>query len=88
MMMHTVQLVESALAVAKRLGYKIRQDWLEEVAAGACLIQGQKWIFLDLADGPADQLAVLSDVLRADPAVSNVAMPEDLACYLDIRKSA
>ena len=87
-MTHTVQLVEFASSLAKRLGYKIRHDSLGEVAAGACRIQGQKWIFLDLADGPADRLAVLSDVLRADPALSNLEMPEDLARYLDVRKSA
>ena len=87
-MTHTVQLVEFASATAKRLGYRIRHDWLGEVAAGVCRIQGQKWIFLDLADGPADQLAALRDVLRADPALSNLDMPEDLARYLDVRKSA
>jgi hypothetical protein len=87
-MTHAVQLVEFASEVANRLGYRIRHDWLGEVAAGVCRIQGQKWIFLDLADGPADQLAVLSDALRADPRLSNLEMPEDLARYLDVRKSA
>ena len=86
--MHTVELVELALAAATRLGYKIRHDSLGEVAAGPCLLMGQKWIFFDLSDSPADQLAVLTDVLRNDPGVNSLDIPPSLASHLDLRRSA
>lgn len=54
--MHTVELLEEAIAVAIRSGYKIRQDWFGGNAAGACEFKGQKWIFIDLSLGPREQL--------------------------------
>ncbi len=86
--MHTVELVELALAAATRLGYKIRPDALGEAAAGPCLLMGQKWIFFDLADSPADQLVVLTDVLRSDPGATSLDIPPSLTSYLDLRRSA
>jgi len=86
--MHAVELVEHALLAARHLGYKIRCEPLGDVVAGGCLINGQRWIFLDLVDGPAEQLAVLCDVLRGDPAVVDLDMPVALGQLLRIRRSA
>ena len=45
--MLTVELLEEALELARRAGYRVRQEWLEGCAGGACVIKGQKWLFLD-----------------------------------------
>ena len=86
--MHTVERLEEAVRLAERAGYKIRQEWLGGSAAGACEIKGRKWIFLDLSLGPADQLEVVLDALRAEPGVVALAMPHPLRERLRRRRSA
>ena len=67
--MTTVELLEQALAVARRSGYRIRQEWLDGCSGGACTIKEQKWLFLDPADSPREQLETVLNALWADPEV-------------------
>ena len=45
--MLTLELLEEALELARRAGYRVRKDWLDGCSGGACVIKGQKWLFLD-----------------------------------------
>jgi len=86
--MNTVELLEDAIALAVRSGYRVRHEWLGGRAAGDCEIKGSKWIFLDLALGPADQLELVLDALRRQPATLTLPMPQQLWDLLQVRKSA
>lgn len=86
--MHTVELLEEAVALAKRVGYQIRQEWLGGAGGGACEVRGGKWIFLDLALGPADQLEQVLAALRHEPEALAMPMPHPLRDLLQPRKSA
>ncbi|MHC4176436.1 MAG: hypothetical protein ACYSWU_02960 [Planctomycetota bacterium] len=86
--MHTVELLESALDLADRLGYRIRHEWLGGLAGGGCELRGQKILFLDLALGPEDQLDQVVDTLRREPGATGLAMPHELRELLRLRKSA
>ena len=86
--MHTVDVLEAALALAKQAGYCVREEWLGGSGGGGCEIQGCKWIFLDLALGPEEQLDHVLDALRHDPALSGIPLPEPLGGLLGLRKSA
>jgi hypothetical protein len=44
------------LQAARRLGFRIRYEWLDGQGAAVCRIKSQDWLFLDLACGPAEQL--------------------------------
>ena len=48
--MHTVELLEYALETARAIGFQIREVWLGGTGGGACVLKGQKWIFLDVSD--------------------------------------
>ncbi|NQT15597.1 MAG: hypothetical protein HQ582_22765 [Planctomycetes bacterium] len=85
--MHTVELLEEAIALAERTGYKVRQEWLSG-GGGCCELKGQKWIFLDLAAGPMDQLDQVVQTLRRDPEVISHPIPHALRGLLAVRKSA
>ena len=65
--MHTVELLEEAIAVARRIGYQVRHEWFGGSGGGACEIKGRKAIFLDLALDPADQLEQILGALRREP---------------------
>jgi hypothetical protein len=86
--MHTVELLEAALGLAKQLGYSVRQEWLGGLTGGGCVFRGRKVLFLDLALGPEDQLDQVLDTLRHDPGTDRLPMPQGLRDLLQLRKSA
>ena len=86
--MHTVELLELALKAAENLGYGIRHEWLGGSGGGACEFAGRKWIFVDLALNPVEQLEQVSAALRADPSIYAIQLPADLRKHLGIRRSA
>ena len=81
--MTTVELLEHALAVARRSGYQIRQEWLDGCAGGACTIKEQKWLFLDPADSPREQLETVLNALWADPEVCAIDIGAELQAEMN-----
>ena len=67
--MHTVELLEEAIGIAKQHGYQIRHEWLGGSGGGACEFGGSKWIFVDLALNTHEQLLQVTDALRAGAAL-------------------
>ena len=86
--MHTVELLDSALEVAVDLGFRIRHEWLGGEGGGDCEIKGQKWIFIDLALSPAEQLDVVLEALRREPRVWHATLNPALRRRLGIREVA
>lgn len=83
--MHTVAVLEQALNVARQLGYRVRQEWLDGHGAGACEFNGRRWIFVDLALTPDEQLRQVLDVLRLHPEVAALRVSPVLETLLPRR---
>jgi len=91
--MHTLDKLQRAIAAVEKLGYRVRQEWLGGSVGvgggnggsggGGCEIRGQKWLFLDLAQSPAEQLDIVVEVLRRETADR-----ESEQAKRDLRKSA
>lgn len=73
--MLTVEAFEQALAAAKRLGFRVRMEWLGGEGGGACEIRGEKCIFIDLATTADEQLAVVLDALGKEQDESVLPLP-------------
>ena len=86
--MHTVELLEQAVSVATQLGYQIRYEWLGGIGGGGCLIKGEKWIFLDLAQTPIEQLGQVIEAIRTEPNVTQLDLTGELNEQIAVRKSA
>jgi hypothetical protein len=86
--MHTVVLLAHALNLAERLGYAIRQEWIDCNGGGGCEFRGRKYLFIDLATPPGDQLEKVIDVLRREPGAAEHPMPSELRAALRLRKIA
>lgn len=86
--MHTVELLEAALAAAEKAGYRVREEWLGGSGGGGCEIRGQKWLFLDLALDPSDQLEQVLETLARERASSTAAVPDALKTLLQRRRAA
>ena len=65
--MFTAQLLSQATEVARRAGYKIREEVLDGAGGGHCLIRGEKWLLLDLTQPQHEQLSDVLDALRTEP---------------------
>jgi hypothetical protein len=86
--MHTVELLTQALKTAERLGYGIRQEWLGGTGGGACSFSGRKWIFVDLALNPVEQLDRVVKALKDDPQIYSVELSAGIACLLELPAAA
>ena len=56
-------------AAARGLGYSVRQEWLDGEGGGVCILRGERILFVDLSQNINDQLDIVLDVLRQDPAM-------------------
>ena len=79
--MHTAELLEEALTQAAQLGYRVRHEWLEG-DGGPCVVRGEKWLFVDLAQSLAEQLESVTAVLRGDLNVDEVQKSSELSSSL------
>jgi hypothetical protein len=86
--MHTVVLLAYAVNLAERLGYSVRQEWIDNNGGGGCELRGRRFLFIDLAAPPSDQLEKVLRVLRREPAVAEHSMPKELRAVLHLRKTA
>jgi hypothetical protein len=86
--MHTVELLDEAVAVAAQCGVGVRQDWFGGAAGGACQIKGQPWIFIDLALTPREQLEQVLDALRELSNPPQVSPSPQLQALLKLPKAA
>jgi len=72
--MHTVRELEFALQLAEQLGYEVRHELLDGAAGGSCEFAGRRWLFVDLALPPHEQLQQVRDSLVADPRFTTLGL--------------
>lgn len=86
--MLTVEMLESAIGLAEKIGYQTRYEWLGGVGGGGCELKGKKWLFVDLALDPGEQLEQVLDTLRLEPVALAHPMPDELRQLLPHSRSA
>lgn len=57
---------ELLIQKAQQLGYRIRYEYFGGTGGGKCEVNGNKWIFLDLAQNAIEQLEVLKTAIASD----------------------
>lgn len=77
--MHSVDLLEEAIALAKQAGFDVRHEWLDETGGGACRIGNRQVLYVNLSLTAADQLQQVLTALRASP---NAAKPGKMSSQL------
>ena len=61
--MNTVETLERKLDQVRSLGYEVHFDWFGGTGGGACQLGNRKCLFLDLAMGAIDHLAMVDELL-------------------------
>jgi len=85
---HTAQLLDEALKLARRLGFLVRHDYFGGSGGGACQLCGRKVLFVDLALWPDEQLQRVLDVLSQEPELQQLTISEQLRQMLQSRQDA
>lgn len=63
--MHTAAKLTEALELARQQGFRLRSEWLGGAGGGACEVRGERWLFVDLALEPAEQLELVLAALSS-----------------------
>lgn len=82
--MHTVELLEEALSVARSLGYGIRHEWMGGTG-GACEIAGKSWLFVDLSLTADEQLDLVIESIKSHPAVHSLKLSPAMSSLMDVQ---
>ncbi len=73
MEVHSVEVLEEALQLARSAGFEIRSEFLGESAGGACRL-GEKWmLFVDLSLPAQEQLTQVVEALRKSGVIQPAA---------------
>ncbi len=75
--MHTVELLDEAIGLARSLGYEVRLEAVDG-HAGSCVVAGRKLLFVDVAASPAERLDTVLDVLGEDAGVDGCEVSSTL----------
>jgi hypothetical protein len=86
--MHTVELLDEALGAARRLGYDVRQDWLNGDGGGHCLVRGRRLLLLDVAQSPDEQLDIVVEALRSEMTSGKLRVSRELSDRLELPAAA
>lgn len=86
--MHTVELLEQAIALAEQLGFQVRQDWFGGTTGGACELRGRRWLFIDMALSPTEQLDQVLEALAMYSDLDKSSAAPQLQKMLNLRKAA
>ena len=71
--MNTVTRLEKALEDIRQLGYEVHYDWFGGTGGGACQLGNRRCLFLDLALGAEEHLAVAMKLLDEQNLPDNQA---------------
>ena len=75
--MRTLEMLDYLVDLARRLGYEIREEWLDGQGGGACQIKGQKFLFVDQSLPPADRVDQIAHALRGSEELAKIyVLPE------------
>lgn len=86
--MHTVELLERAIALARQRGFVVRQDFFGGSLTGACEFKGRRWLFIDLAQSHREQLEQVLQALGETPRLAGTEAPAQLPAFVKLRKAA
>ena len=86
--MHTVELLEHALAAIRALDIEVREELLGGAGSGYCEIQGHRTLFLDLSDEHAEHLAQALNAISSVSGRDELELIPELSRLLDTRRAA
>ena len=85
--MHTVDLLDEALAVAEQLGFGVRHEWMGGTG-GACEIAGKPWLFIDLSLTTDEQLDLVIESIKDHQGIHLLPLSPAMCHLTGVRRAA
>ena len=85
--MHSVELLQEAIALAQQLGYRVRQEWVG-TGGGICQFRGERWLFIDLSQTVLEQLESVRQALASSPRWKQCSTSPQMRRLLESRSAA
>jgi hypothetical protein len=75
--MRTIELLDYLVDLARRMGYEIREEWLDGTGGGACELKGKRILFVDQSLPPSERIEQISHSLRGHVDLEKIyVLPE------------
>lgn len=74
--MNAVEHLDAMIDVAQQHGYRVRYDYFGGTGGGFCQFNGAKWLFIDLALNPLEQVEHLQQEMAEHLALQWLAEPK------------
>lgn len=81
--MRTLELLDYLIELARRLGFEIREEWLDGTGGGACEIKGQRILFVDQSLTPSDRVDQVAQSLRGCDRLATIYILPEARVLLD-----
>ena len=81
--MRTLELLDYLIDVARRIGFEIREEWLDGMGAGACQIKGHRVLFVDQSLPPSDRVDQIAQALRGRDELATIYILPEARAILD-----
>ena len=75
--MRTLELLDYMIELAHRIGYEIREEWLDGMGGGACELKGHKVLFVDQSLPPSERVEQVAHALQGCTELTQIyVLPE------------
>jgi hypothetical protein len=75
--MRTLELLDYLIELARRLGYEVREEWLDGAGGGSCVLKGQKILFVDQSLTPSDRIEQIARSMQGAEELAKIyVLPE------------
>jgi hypothetical protein len=81
--MRTLELLDYLIELARRLGYEVREEWLDGAGGGACELKGTRVLFVDQSLPPSERLEHVARSLRGSPSLETIYVLPEARSLLD-----
>ena len=79
--MRSVEKLERLVALAEKMGYRMRYEPLATTGGGVCEYGGNRWLFMDLDMSVEDRLGLITDALTSDPSLPVSELDDKLRAH-------
>jgi hypothetical protein len=81
--MRTLDLLDYLIELARRVGFEVREEWMDGGGAGACLIKGQRILFVDQSLPASERVLQIAQSLRGLDELATIYILPEARSLLD-----
>ena len=81
--MRTLELLDYMTELARRIGYDVREEWLDGVGGGACELKGRRVLFVDQSLPPSERVEQVARALKGRDDLAGIYVLPEARLVLD-----